>query len=237
MGLVSLKHDEQEGAMKKARITEIFTSIQGEGLYVGEEHIFVRFYGCDLSCKFCDESRKTFFSEYTPDEIIQRLAKEKGETISFTGGEPLMQADFLKELLPALKEKNLKIYLETNGILKDRLLEVLDYIDIISMDLKLPSSTRLKAYWQEHSMFLREAVKKQVFVKSIVTRDTHLSDIEAAVSIVKDIDKSIPFIIQPASLHGIIERIDSLPVFFDKAKEGLSNVRIIPQVHKILEVR
>ncbi|MFC1624058.1 7-carboxy-7-deazaguanine synthase QueE [Candidatus Omnitrophota bacterium] len=223
--------------MKKARITEIFTSIQGEGLYVGEGHIFVRFYGCNLSCKFCDESRKTFFSEYAPDEIIEKLAKEKGEIISLTGGEPLRQTDFLKELLPALKEKDLKIYLETNGILKDRLLEVLDHIDIISMDLKLPSSTGLKAYWQEHSMFLREAVKKEVFVKSIVTKETHLSDIEAAISLVKDIDKNIPFIIQPASLRGIIERIDGLPIFFDKAKEGLSNVRIIPQVHKILEVR
>lgn len=223
--------------MKKARITEVFSSIQGEGLYAGEEHIFVRFYGCNLACLFCDEATKKIFTEYSPDELGERIFQEEGNTISLTGGEPLLYVDFLKELLPILKREARNIYLETNGTLKEELLEILDYTDIISMDFKLPSSTGMRAYWDEHAQFLKEAVKKEVFVKVVVTGGTVLSDIEKAISIVKYIDRDIPFIIQPASYAGGIEKVELLDIFFDRAKEDLNNVRIIPQIHKILGVR
>lgn len=223
--------------MKKAKITEIFSSIQGEGPYVGEEQVFVRFYGCNLGCKFCDENKKTLFKELSPSEVIEEIIKEDKKVISLTGGEPLFNSDFLKEILPVLKEKGLKIYLETNGTLRDGLLRILEHIDVISMDLKLPSSTGLRPYWMEHSIFLKEASKKEVFVKLVITPETLLSDIEEAVSIVKAIDKNIPFILQPVSYNGKVEKVDSLPCFFDIAKRDLSDVRIIPQVHKILGVR
>jgi len=223
--------------MNKARIIEIFSSIQGEGPYAGEEQVFVRFWGCNLSCRFCDERKKTDFLEYFPDEAIERIITAARKTVSLTGGEPLMQLDFLKEILPALKERGLKIYLETNGMLKDELVKILDYIDIISMDIKLPSSTGLGPYWQEHSLFLKEAVKKEVFVKSVVTGRSSLSDIKKAVSIVRGVDKNIPFIIQPVSYNGNVEKIDLLPAFFDSAKKELEEVRVIPQVHKILGVK
>lgn len=223
--------------MKKARITEIFSSIQGEGLYAGRDHIFVRFYGCNLACEFCDENIKNIFRDYTPEELSRRIFQEEGGTISLTGGEPLLYADFLKELLPLLKKKNKNIYLETNGTLKDELLKILEYTDTISMDFKLPSSTGIRAYWGEHSIFLKEAVKKEVFVKTVVTGRTVLSDIERAVAIIKYIDRDIPFIIQPATSAGGIERIELLDIFFDRAKDYLNNVRIIPQMHKILGVR
>jgi len=223
--------------MIKARITEIFSSVQGEGVRVGEQHVFVRFYGCNLGCGFCDEAQKTVFSEHGPGEVAERVISEGKGVVSLTGGEPLMQAGFLKEILPGLREKGLKIYLETNGTLKDAFLEVLDLVDIISMDLKLPSSTGIRPYWQEHALFLKEAVKKEVFVKAVVTRETLLSDIEMAVDIVKDIDKNIPFIIQPVSYNSNIERVGLLDAFSDSARKILRNVRIIPQVHKILGVK
>ncbi len=223
--------------MKKAKIIEIFSSIQGEGVYVGEPHVFVRFYGCNLGCSFCDERKKADFSELAPGEVIEKVIAEGKETVSLTGGEPLLHVDFLKEILPVLKQKRLKVYLETNGTLKHELLEVLNFIDIISMDLKLPSSTGIRAFWQEHSLFLKEAVRKEVFVKAVITPETLLSDVEKAVSIVKAIGENIPFIIQPVSYNGNVEKIDRLPVFFDSAKRRLNNVRVIPQFHKILGVK
>ncbi len=223
--------------MLKAKITEIFSSIQGEGPYVGEEQVFVRFFGCNLSCKFCDERKKTNLLEYTPSEVIKKIIDEERRTVSFTGGEPLLQTDFLKEILLVLKEKDLRIYLETNGILKDELLEVLDYVDVISMDIKLPSSTGCVPHWKAHTMFLKEAIKKEVFVKSIITPETIPLDVEMAVSIVNDLDENIPFIIQPVSYNGNIEKISLLGDFFDSARGRLNDVRIIPQVHKILGVK
>ncbi len=223
--------------MKRAKIIEIFSSIQGEGLYVGEEQIFLRFYGCNLNCSFCDERKKDFFLEYTSTEVVDKVLRENKRVISLTGGEPLMQADFLKEILPALKEKDLKIYLETNGTLKHEFLKIIEYIDIISMDIKLPSSISTGVYWKEHSDFLKEAIKKEAFVKTVITPSTVLSDIEKAIFLVKDIDKNIPFIIQPVSYNGSIEKIDLLPSFFDRVNSVLTTVKIVPQVHKILGVR
>ncbi|MFC1666874.1 7-carboxy-7-deazaguanine synthase QueE [Candidatus Omnitrophota bacterium] len=223
--------------MKKAKIVEIFDSIQGEGLYAGEAHVFVRFYGCNLECSFCDEKGKYIFSEYDAEEAVERIVSGKADTVSLTGGEPLLHTDFLKEILPVLKAKDMKVYLETNGILRDKLLEILDFVDIISMDLKLPSSTGLRPYWQEHEDFLKEAIKKEAFVKSVVSAKTILSDIKMAVSIVKALDKNIPFIIQPVSYNDSIEKIALLPDFFDSARKDLTGVRIMPQIHKILGVR
>lgn len=223
--------------MIKARITEIFSSIQGEGLYVGEEQTFVRFYGCNLSCSFCDEKEKSLSSEYSPQELIEKVMKEGRHTVSLTGGEPLLQSDCLKEILPDLKKNGKKIYLETNGMLKDNLSKVLEHVDIVSMDIKLPSSTGLRPFWQEHSLFLKEAARKEVFVKAVVTHQTLLSDVVKAVAIVKAVHKNISFIIQPVSYNNKVEEIALLPEFFKAADQALDNVRIIPQVHKILGVK
>ena len=148
--------------MKKAKITEIFSSIQGEGLHIGEEQVFVRFYGCNLSCCFCDEKEKVLFSEYTPQGLIEEVIKEGKNTISLTGGEPLLQVDFLKEILPVLKEKGKEIYLETNGMLVNNLIEVLDRIDIVSMD-KTPVFYWYRAFLaRTFFIFKRSSQKKSV---------------------------------------------------------------------------
>ncbi len=223
--------------MKKARITEIFSSIQGEGLYVGHEQIFVRFYGCNFGCKFCDEKHKKDFSLISSGEVTEKIFTEGKDMASFTGGEPLLNADFLKEVLPSVRKKKVKTYLETNGLLTDELKEVINDLDVIAMDIKLPSSTGKRGRWQEHECFLKEADKKEVFVKSVITKNTSLSDIRMAVSVIKEVGKDIPFILQPVSYNDNIERIEMLREFFYKAKESLNHVRIIPQVHKILGVR
>jgi len=71
----------------KAKIVEVFESIQGEGLYLGEKQIFVRFFGCNLNCNFCD-TRPDRFMEYEPQELFKEieLYQDKYHSISFTGG-------------------------------------------------------------------------------------------------------------------------------------------------------
>ena len=223
--------------MTKAKIIEIFSSIQGEGLYVGQEQTFVRFYGCNLSCKFCDERHKRNFMECTASEVIDKVIDAGKSVVSITGGEPLMQSDFLKEFLPSLREKNLKIYLETNGTLDDKLLDVLELVDIISMDFKLPSSTGIESLWQEHERFLKIAMEKELFVKSVITPQTSISDIKTAAYIVSELNEDIPFILQPVSYNNKIKNIELLPAFFQEVKETLNNVRVIPQVHKIMGMK
>jgi organic radical activating enzyme len=224
-------------AYMKAKIVEIFSSIQGEGPYIGQAQTFVRFYGCNLKCGYCDEAGKDKFAEYSPLELISAIVKEGNKVVSLTGGEPLLHAGFLKEVLPRLKEKGFIIYLETNGVLKNKLLEIIDFLDIISMDIKLPSSTGLGAYWKAHADFLKKAVRKKVFVKVVITNKTSLSDIRKAISIVRGVNKDIFFILQPVTKNNKIQKIKSSGAFLDAVNSALNNVRIIPQVHKILGLK
>ena len=80
----------------KAKITEIFSSIQGEGPYVGIKQVFVRFFGCNTKCVWCD-TQKSSFKEYSIKEAASkiRLLSAYSHSVSFTGGEPLLYKDFI----------------------------------------------------------------------------------------------------------------------------------------------
>ena len=130
----------------KAKINEIFSSIQGEGPVVGYKQLFIRFCYCNLNCQYCD-TEFTTGKEYTPNELFEKIRNEYDlstfHSISLTGGEPLLSIDFLKEFLPLIKPY-CKIYLETNATSDKKLEQIKDYIDIISADIKLKSSTGLE---------------------------------------------------------------------------------------------
>ena len=122
----------------------------------------------------------------------------KHKTISLTGGEPLLQVGFLKELLPELKRQKYRIYLETNATLPEELKKILKFVDIISADIKLPSVTREKPHWGKHASFVRIARNKEVFIKTVVSDRLRMADFKKAVSLLRKIGPEIPFIIQPA---------------------------------------
>jgi len=230
----------------KAPVTEIFSSIQGEGLFVGARQIFVRFKGCDLSCDYCDEASRSKSVEYTASALMEKVRHLNNfpgacHSVSITGGEPLIHADFLKRFLSLVKDEGLKVYLETNGIKAGELKKIIDLVDIISMDIKLPSSTGDKKLWDKHAEFLHAARGKDLLVKVIVTPKTTIKDLQKASALVSNIDSTIPFIIQPATpMKKRDGRIgdERLIEFMDAAlKAPLKDVRIIPQVHKMLDMK
>jgi len=148
----------------KAKISEVFKSIQGEGLYQGKDQLFVRFFGCNLDCSFCD-TKLSSYKQLSLDELLGQIATFSDyHSLSLTGGEPLLQIDFLKELVEQLKKDGKIVYLETNGSLYQNLTRVIDNIDIIAMDFKLSSSTGMKDFWFEHREFLKVAKTREVFV-------------------------------------------------------------------------
>ena len=232
----------------QTEISEIFSSLQGEGPYLGVKQIFVRFGRCNMHCGYCDElekMKKEAFSVYSLESVLSEIEKfeaEKGEhhSVSLTGGEPLFYAPFLKNLLPKMKEKGLTTYLETNGTLPRELESVIKWCDIIAMDLKPESSTGDRGFWKEHEAFLKIAIRKEVFVKIVVTPETKLGEIERAIRLVGGTNPKIPFIFQPQSDPvGINQTALDLieKKFFNVAQQSLSDVRVIPQMHKIWGVR
>ena len=230
----------------KADIADIFSSIQGEGLFIGAKQIFVRFKRCNMNCAFCDEPRDAAAKEYTPAELMAEvkfldLSKGSHHSVSLTGGEPLLYADFLKIFLELLKKNGYKSYLETNGTLPDELSKIIDLIDIVAMDFKLPSSTGERAFWNEHQEFLRAAVDKNVFVKVVVTASTAREDIEKAITLIKKVRENIPLILQPATPLGQHDKHIEKEKLFSFLEMGLrnnlNNIRVVPQVHKLLDIK
>ncbi|MFA5059215.1 MAG: 7-carboxy-7-deazaguanine synthase QueE [Candidatus Omnitrophota bacterium] len=227
-----------------AKISEIFQSIQGEGKYLGSRQVFVRFYGCHIHCEWCDTPAAIGdsggkFREYNLKELFEEVLKFSKDThsISLTGGEPLVQKDFLKEFLPLLKKEKYKTYLETSGILYEELKEVIDFIDIVAMDLKLPSSTKLKPFWKEHEEFLKVSLKKDVFIKAVISADTSQEDIAQAVKLISNLDRDVLFILQPNFFDLKTDVVKKCLAFQEYCLNYLSNTRVIPQMHKFLKLR
>ncbi len=241
-----------------ANIIEIFSSIQGEGTRLGEQHLFIRFQDCELSCQFCDTPASFVHNErcrvettpftkkftyhsnpFTPAQINNILSSFDGERVlSITGGEPLQQADFLAQWLPTLAGRY-QILLETAGIHYQALEKVLDHINIISMDIKLPSVTNMRPYWEEHQRFLVCSRGKERCVKVVVSSDLNPTDLERSYQLIAAEDPAIPFILQPATPFASFRASPSprqLNEWAALARQTLSNVRIIPQLHKTLKV-
>lgn len=213
-------------------IKEIFTSIQGEGPYVGQKHIFVRFCRCNLNCKYCDTDFDIKNSKkYSPFALFDLLKNIDADTISFTGGEPLMELEFLEEFLKEYKNKlNKKIYLETNGVLYKNLEKIIDFIDIISMDIKLKSASGMENF-DENEKFLDIASKKEVFIKIVFDKNIKDEEIIKTASIAKKHDSLI--ILQPKMP---MDKDTDIEKIFNKFYKHYKNIRLIPQVHKFLNL-
>ncbi len=218
---------------QSTKIREIFTSIQGEGPYIGQKHIFVRFCKCNLNCDFCDtDFNPKKAKNYTTDELFQELDLIPCNTISFTGGEPLMDVEFLKEFLKTHKANlNKKIYLETNGIMFEQLAQIIDYVDIISMDIKLESATGQKTRFIHNEKFLEIATKKETFIKVVFDNNIIQEEIDFCSSIAKKY--GLLLVLQPKM--PMSEDLE-LEKIYDKFYEQYKNVRLIPQVHKFLNL-
>ena len=106
-------------------INEIFYSIEGEGLRVGQPTTFVRLSKCNLRCNFCDTEFDSF-TEMSIHEIIEKVGQYTATWICFTGGEPLGQN--IIPLAKSLRDLNYNLHIETNGTL-DPKPELLDLID------------------------------------------------------------------------------------------------------------
>jgi len=245
--------------MAAANISQIFVSFQGEGLHAGRRQLFVRFGGCPLRCRYCDEPESllpvTACRILGPDGGRQRPnpfsgAELDGEVaglvdaapplhaMALTGGEPLQQAEFLVAWLGA-REKRLPVLLETAGILPARLARVLPWVDIVSMDVKCPSNTGERARWDEHEACLRLAVAagREVYVKMPVDEGTSPEEVERGSRLVAGVDPEITLFLtpltEPASSRLTI-RTDALERLHAAASRYHPDVRVLPQLHKVL---
>lgn len=222
--------------MNNVRIKEIFESIQGEGPYVGYKQLFVRFCNCNLKCNYCDTkfSSESDYKEYNQCELAEIVNSYKLiHSVSLTGGEPLLAADFLKEFLPLV---NKKIYLETNATLADKLLIVKPFIDIVSADIKLESATGIKDSYRFHDKFFENCKGIETFAKIVFNQKITDEEIQNSCSLAKKY--GIELILQPEMIQDKMAVTSEFAAsILDKFLDKYEKVRLIPQVHKFLDVR
>lgn len=240
----------------KASVCEVFSSVQGEGPYVGMRQIFIRLAGCNLSCRYCDTRHhgnemcrvevvpggKRFVELPNPvsaDKLIKTIKSHypvaRHHAVSITGGEPLLHVEFLIRLLPGLRKAGLKIYLETNGTLPGELAMVIGLVDIVSMDIKLPGTSGCRPMWENHRQFLCVARKAGVFVKIVMDDNSDISEYDTALDMLCGEDAGITLVIQPVTVNGAFALSPERALYLQAmALERLKDVRIIPQTHLMM---
>jgi len=201
------------------KINEIFQSVQGEGLVVGVPMNFIRFCNCNLDCSWCD----TDFNggeEMGILEIIEKL-NDEFKWVSLTGGEPMLEEN-LMDLIKEIKAMGFRILLETNGTLFDK--EIFDSCEFLSVDIKGPSSGDLDYSREAFDYCLGNPTKSQL---KFVIKD--MEDFEFFQRVYQ---KEYPnWILQPE--FGSMKSLD-----YDLIMNAINdNVRIIPQVHRLMGVR
>ncbi|MFH1737350.1 MAG: 7-carboxy-7-deazaguanine synthase QueE [Actinomycetota bacterium] len=235
--------------MANASIIEIFSSIQGEGLYAGRLHVFVRFAGCDLNCAFCDTPEARDEAAGTPMSVKQLITAIEQEQdglhhmVSLTGGEPLTHSSFLSDFLKTCRRDgrvNIPYLLETNGALPQELEKIIAYVDVISMDIKLPGVYGGPELWYEHAEFLKIAAIKEVCVKVPVDSGMPVGEFMQAVDLVSSLNANIPFFIQPiVAKDNTSPRLTGAELleYARAAAQKLTRVSVMPQLNKILKLK
>ena len=133
---VSVRRDDLP-ATERARITEIFHSIQGEADSVGWPTVFIRLTGCPLRCQYCDTAYAFYGGEWRSfDAILKEVAQYRPEYVTVTGGEPLAQPN-CRGLLTRLCDAGYRVSIETSGALS---IADVDARVVRVMDLKTPGS-------------------------------------------------------------------------------------------------
>ncbi len=210
------------------KLAEIFSSIQGEGLYVGVRQIFVRFPKCNIVCAYCDEDDLAY-SEWSTPAILKKIgefvAAVPHHSVSFTGGEPCLYAHHILELAPQIP---LPLFLETNGTLPEKMASLLPYLSFVSLDYK-------PGHEDTFEQSLELVRHSNSYIKWVLCPDSSENELERMAAIVKRVVPRIPVFFQPVTpcrdVHETISPERILALTDLALRLGLS-VRVVPQTHK-----
>jgi 7-carboxy-7-deazaguanine synthase len=242
----------QESASARVKLNEIFTSIEGEGILFGTKTMFVRLAGCPLKCHWCDTPYALPMdsgSDYSIDEVKELISNSLHPNtykVNFTGGEPLVQHEAVIELAKFVRQKGIKTYLESACYDTARFAKVLPHIDLVKVEFKLKDS---KVVAEKHygsllgseldCLKLAIGSGKTTYIKVVVTNLSSLKEFKELVHEVFRAAKPAEiagFIIQPS--YKIDEpTLDVLFGFYDAVYPVYDQVRVVPQLHKVIGVR
>ena len=202
------------------KVNEIFKSIEGEGIRTGLPCTFIRLYGCNLCCKYCDtrySCENKEFTLMTKDEIVNKVKELGGSRVTITGGEPLLDL-FLNELIIALRKEHIEVNIETNGSLDIQWC----LADIITMDYKTSASGM-----EDRMMLSNLKALKETDVLKFVVGSKH--DLDTMKRIIEEYEPECRIYVSP--VFGMIEAHELVEYVLEN---NLDNVTVQVQLHKII---
>lgn len=238
---------------------------------MGRPHLFIRFGGCPLRCTYCDTPRswkaqtkgelhlpagsEQFANPVAPSELttlLERLlaaheAGWPGLVLAVTGGEPLVQVEFLKKWLPTAPAP---VLLETAGIYADALEQVLPHLRFVSLDAKDPADLRSGADLDEYADCLRataaEAAQRpdqrplHFWTKFVMTENTESTWLQGRLAAIAAEVPGATVYLQPVTPRPgspLAPGADRLLAEVLAAQVFALDLRVLPQVHPLLEIR
>jgi 7-carboxy-7-deazaguanine synthase len=201
-------------------IHEVFWSVQGEGLRSGSPTIFIRTAGCTLQCPYCDtrDAWSTGIRIGIPALIrkVDHLRKSYPRSqVVITGGEPLEQD--LGELVAQLREKQVFVSIETNGI----------YVQSLDIDWWTVSPKDVADF------FVAAELKRKISeMKLIVNKNLTVPVVKKLRAIKED----FPIFLQPDFFDRDRNR-NTFSLFSECQKEGIPNLRLGIQMHRVVDVK
>ncbi|MCM0650659.1 pyruvate formate-lyase-activating protein [Clostridium swellfunianum] len=185
-------------------------SIESMGLVDGPGvRTVVFFQGCKLRCAYChnpDTWAMDGGNEMTPEELLRKIMRfrpyfeRSGGGVTFSGGDPLLQPEFLLEMLKLCKEKGIHTALDTAGYGFGEYSEILKYVDLVLLDIKHVDDFGYKNLTgrSKHGLdqFLEELDKsntkvwiRHVVVPGITDSAEHIEKLKGIIKEIKNVDK------------------------------------------------
>lgn len=210
-------------------LDEVFTSIQGEGTDVGLPCVFVRLFGCNIGCTYCDQPQdKSKRTRISIANLVSKIQKYRIEYVCITGGEPMLQWNALYPVILELVSLGYKVAIETSGcvpIEADPYNRSFKYV----MDVKCPSSGVAHKNVYENLMNLQ--MKDEV---KFVVSDR--ADYEFMKNILRTYPTPAKILVSPCFTPDLKPMLGNELVEW-LIRDGLYNVRVSVQVHKFLGVK
>ena len=166
------------------KISEIFKSIQGEGINAGKDVVFLRTALCNLKCSWCDTKYTWDWDNYnyskevrelSINHVMEQIQQFDIKHLVITGGEPLMQADDLAELLSFLKPE-FYVEIETNcTIIPNKMLT--DLVDQWNVSPKTSNSNNPLEMCEDSECYEFFSKRKNCFFKFVIEGENDLDEI------------------------------------------------------------
>lgn len=270
------RRDDRASASAKAPLVEIFHSVQGEGRFVGVPMTFLRTATCPLRCLYCDtpnsytaparfpvrlgvreQQEPNPVSSVRAAELVRLVATscEQGartSRVSITGGEPLAFPDFVKDFGRIVRDKGMRVHLETAAVHPDALAKCIDQVDHLSADYKLAETLGAPAdaafalgpgasFGARHRQCCEIALRRgaTVDVKIVLSDRVGDATFDQALADLLPIRDKILLVLQPVTPFGAVTKTlprTDLERLLANAVRQQFDVRVLPQVHKTLQV-